>query len=432
MARQALMNWRGEPHFDWRKMYRGVPYRVTCDELNAPRTKDGSYQAANDWWRKKQAELFEPDARYWAQVDTVAAKVINDVLAPSLENLKSIATDYKAMPDRRYQRVAERIEAYAHPAAEAVPADKTVGHLVELWIQAEGARYRAGKLGANRLGMNRLTMNHVKDFLGSGSAVTILNSAKWLEVYTWLAREVEAGKWSVAHADRIFGMAKRFVRFCWSLELIDLPRNLDDKALSFTVPVHEVEVFNDDEVKRLLSETTGQSKLHALLMLNCGFQGMDIATLRHSEVDWTAGIITRKRTKTKGHRAVPVVRWKLWPETFALLQEWRSADPEVVLLTLKGNRWIREELKADGKLSRSDMVGRNLDYWLDRCKIKRSPKQLRATGASKLAEHPQYKFYTVYFLGHSPRGIVEKHYVKPTDREFFEALDWLRLQYMPA
>ena len=60
-----------------------------------------------------------------------------------------------------------------------------------------------------------------------------------------------------------------------------------------------------------------------------------------------------------------------------------------------------------------------------KAKVKHAPTCLRATASSKLGTHPSYKFFAQYFLGHSPRGMTEKHYVKPTDEEFFQALAWL-------
>ena len=65
-----------------------------------------------------------------------------------------------------------------------------------------------------------------------------------------------------------------------------------------------------------------------------------------------------------------------------------------------------------------------MKYWLKRAGVKRAPKALRATAASRLGEHSQYKFYPHYFLGRSPRTVADKHYVRPSDREFFEALAW--------
>ena len=34
----------------WWKQYRKTRYVVSCRQLDAPETKEGSYQAANAWW----------------------------------------------------------------------------------------------------------------------------------------------------------------------------------------------------------------------------------------------------------------------------------------------------------------------------------------------------------------------------------------------
>ncbi|HEY7427681.1 MAG TPA: hypothetical protein VH682_25850, partial [Gemmataceae bacterium] len=64
MPRRELMSWEGSPNFRWVKMHKGVRYRVTCEELQTQRTKEGSIVKANEWWRKKILELEgdqEPD-----------------------------------------------------------------------------------------------------------------------------------------------------------------------------------------------------------------------------------------------------------------------------------------------------------------------------------------------------------------------------------
>jgi hypothetical protein len=119
-----------------------------------------------------------------------------------------------------------------------------------------------------------------------------------------------------------------------------------------------------------------------------------------------------------------VVRYRLWGRTLRLLKEYRSNDPEHALLTTSGRRWIEESHDGEN-YHRSDKVASNLKYWMRRAKVKHAPKALRATAASKLGEHPAYKFYAQYFLGQSPRGVVNAHYVRPNDAEFFEALVWL-------
>src|SRR3954466_7188524 len=56
MPRKYLMTWI-EGRQRWMKMYRGKRYVISCKALNVPPTKDASYQAANEWWEGKLAEI---------------------------------------------------------------------------------------------------------------------------------------------------------------------------------------------------------------------------------------------------------------------------------------------------------------------------------------------------------------------------------------
>ena len=47
-------------HARWKKLYKGVVYRVSCSDLNIPEgawNAQDSYQASNEWWLAKRAEL---------------------------------------------------------------------------------------------------------------------------------------------------------------------------------------------------------------------------------------------------------------------------------------------------------------------------------------------------------------------------------------
>src|SRR5208337_2463848 len=106
-----------------------------------------------------------------------------------------------------------------------------------------------------------------------------------------------------------------------------------------------------DQVRALVRAAKGQPKLHVLLGLNCGFGPTDISELKQSEVDWEEGTITRKRSKTDSQESVPVVRYKLWQSTFALLRQFNSGgDP--VLRTRAGGEWAFRRLREDGTLRR--------------------------------------------------------------------------------
>lgn len=60
-------------------MFRGVRYYVSPQQLGTAKTRIASLQAANDWWRRKHAELESADeaARVRAELDTVKG-VIDD------------------------------------------------------------------------------------------------------------------------------------------------------------------------------------------------------------------------------------------------------------------------------------------------------------------------------------------------------------------
>ena len=168
------------------------------------------------------------------------------------------------------------------------------------------------------------------------------------------------------------------------MRLIELPRNLDSKALSFQLPPPEIEVFADDELAHLYAVVKGQSRLHFLLMLGAGFTAKDISDLHPAEVDWTEGTISRRRSKTRRHADAPTVTYKLWPQTFALLREHRSVSPDAVLLSPNGERWVADK-PHDGVYARSDKVAAALRYWMKKAKVQHAPK---ASGRRRRASWP--------------------------------------------
>ena len=58
-----------------------------------------------------------------------------------------------------------------------------------------------------------------------------------------------------------------------------------------------------------------------------------------------------------------------------------------------------------------------------------TPRNLRTFASNHLGTHPQYKFYAQYFLGQAAENVADRHYVVPSDAEFFEALAWLDAQF---
>jgi len=186
-------------------------------------------------------------------------------------------------------------------------------------------------------------------------------------------------------------------------------------------------------VRALLAACEGfseRTRLYLLLMLNCGMYQNDIAELKSDEINWKAGTITRERSKTR-ERHGPVVTYKLWPETFALLKKHRATG-ELALTTGEGKPLVRYWLE-EGKMRRYDAIQ---SAWsrpagkMGLKKIRLGMKHLRKTSASLLGQHSQFKYYATHFHADSPRNMTEKHYVTPSDEEFFLSLDWLRSQIL--
>jgi integrase len=195
----------------------------------------------------------------------------------------------------------------------------------------------------------------------------------------------------------------------------------------------EVEPFAVEEIKQLLGEASERTRLYVLLMLNCGMYPVDIALLRQDEVDWITGRIIRKRTKTRDRSSnVPKVDYLLWQETFALLREHRSKNPELVLVNAKGAPlWQYKE--KNGKVSKITNIQSAYIELMKNSKLpeeQRKPlKALRKTPSSMLENHAEYGRYAEYFLGEAPKTVASRHYIKPSRKQFDKAIKWLGQQF---
>lgn len=436
MPKHYEMSWEGSPKNRWVKMYRGARYRVTCQELGAMVfTQEGSYKLANAWWKKKKADIDGADGipgvadpvRRTLEAysgEPVAAKPDADKVA------RKLMAEFPTLPQEAMQAIVGAMRGHVDPSlvrpsvVGVHQGEQSIGVLVDKYLSAEQIRERAGKIGGGRAVNNRQCLNHFRDWIGADTHPSAITGLKWQDWHAFLSTSLESGHWGESYVSRIYSVSKRFVRTLWEWELIALPRNLDSSKLGFTVSPKAIKVVADDDLIALLKAVKGQTYLHALLMLNCGFTAKDVNDLRHDEVDWTNGIIERKRSKTAKHENVPIVRYKLWQQTFELLNLYRSEDPEIALLTTKGHRWIQEHQK-DGRWHRSDSIRSCFRNAMTAAGVKGCVKQLRATAATAMGTHPEYKAYCQYFLGHAPSTIAEKHYVVPNETEFFAALAWL-------
>ena len=275
------------------------------------------------------------------------------------------------------------------------------------------------------------------DWIGNQTAIDVIDESKVEGFFNHLSLQVGSGKYAPTYAHTLLMTAKQFISRLAELKLIPLPSNIRSRCFRFnhSAPA-KIETFSTEEIRTILKtagELSDRTKLYLLLSLNCGMYQNDLAELRTDEVDWKAGTITRARSKTR-ERNGQVVTYKLWPETFALLKRYRGKG-ELALTNEEGNPLVRYWLDADGKMKRYDCVHAawtRVAAKMGLTKMRLGLKHLRKTSSTVLGQHPQFKYYAGYFLADSPKGMDQRHYVVPSEAEFFSALVWLRGQLLGA
>jgi integrase len=432
MPKKFQMTWVAHSR-RWTKFHRGKRYFISCRQLGVPETKEASWRAANEWWDRRQgiADLPSEDDRL-----ARAARISN------------LVRDFSGLDDDGRREAVEALlgagsydglksKAGALLAGmDTARPEHTVGAQVEVWKNLLRAACQSRQLSEGRYDAYCRRIRPFMDWMGPESAIDAIDEAKLEGFYNHLADKVGAGNYSPSSAHELMMTAKQFIGRLAELRLIPLPGNIRSRRFRFnhSAPAR-IDIFTPDEVRSLLAACDGfseRTRLYLLLMLNCGMYQNDIAELRADEVDWKAGTLTRARSKTR-ERGGPVVTYRLWTETLALLAKHRASG-ERALATDEGNPLVRYWL-AGGKMRRYDAIQSawtRLARKMGEAKIRLGMKHLRKTSASLLGQHPQYKFYATHFLADSPRTMADKHYVIPSNAEFFMALDWLRSRILGA
>lgn len=432
MARKTLMSWEGAPNYRWVKMYKGVRYRVTCDELGAMvPTQEASSKLANQWWRKKQAEIDGPSP---------IGRILDAVEEIPIEKLQEMMTRGNAvrqilaeLPFVKQQIAREEIEKIVgEPIESDAQAIEKLGSIVSKVTEPAATvshffRHHTDRFLALMHGeCGAMSYREINEFIvalyGSKKItpemdIRVLNEAKVEEVFLWI-KELP---YLAPTKKKRWGFFKRLVRYCWEARAIELPRNLESRAFRFKVQPKAVKTYTGIEVRECLEELTPQMQLYAMLGLNCGMTNVDIGSLRKDQIK--EGRLTRKRIKTMQHEQVPTVSYPLWPGTQQLLKECLSDHAELALTSSDGTSLYSSRFE-DGGTRKKDLMSK---AWT-RAEAKIPLKAFRSVAATLLESHPTYGRYKGHFLGHSPKSIADKHYAAPSPELFDQAVNWLRDQ----
>ncbi|MCD0459206.1 hypothetical protein LOC72_06940 [Roseiconus lacunae] len=227
-------------------------------------------------------------------------------------------------------------------------------------------------------------------------------------------------------AKDIFATFKQWCRWMVNTaELLDtLPKNFEDAQQRITVQANAIVTLSVEDVNKALSAASGQARLYLLLGLNCGMTQKDISDLLHTEVDWEHGYITRKRSKTRNESTVPVVSYKLWPQTFELLKCRRKFNTTRVLLTESDTVLVRKSESEN-----FDAVKLTFRSIRKKSGVKCSMSDFKKCAASLMRDHAKYNGLEGLFLGHAPKSMSDRHYTTIPKKLFEEAVTWLGSQF---
>lgn len=378
------------------------------------------------------------DGRVWERF----AELVRAVFLPAL--VKRTIVDGEGLPAELKEQLPPARSAQVERAVkelrgeQAAQPDRTVKAMVDAWLSSQQVQVTIGGITAAWFRNARLAIAHFTAFLGETADVNTINAESLEGFYNFCLSKVaerradKTAGWSAPFAKSVFAITRKMVKWLIERGTIGPPLNFN-RQWRFGPTVKQIKTMTVDEVQFIIGKATGKLKVCLLLMLNCGMTQKDISDLRDDEVNWRDGRIIRKRSKTVDKDGVPVVNYKLWPATFALLKEHRSGQDRV-LLTKSNRPWVRKEL-INGRVVQCDSLAEVYRRFAVHFGPVKPMKHLRKTSATLLENHVvtlpsgevvnPYSGCVTLFLGHSPRSIAAKHYAAPPQALFDAAVQWL-------
>jgi hypothetical protein len=391
MGRHYRLSWDAI-HHQWRKRVNGQPFRVTCGELGLPRerwTKEQSYQAANEWLDNQllgTKPILDRIADDAGGLEALAANLVKG--QASAELLSFIAKGNQESSEL----TTEIMQAMARAINPLVPHNATVSASIDAFLDT----LRSKGMKAKTYKEIQITMDTLKEWWGP-TPIAELDEKRVADAYKRIAnmnvnQNTKHKRW---------GFFKRWAKFVWSMGVIEMPRNLESPLFRFKQQAKAIKTFPIEVVRQSLKDLPEKLRCWALLGLNCGMTNIDIAELRHDMV--ADGYLTRKRIKTEAVTNVPMVKYRLWKETLAVLMKLKSNHPD--LWFVSGSNTILVQNRMEGEKSKEyDLIG---SAWKHNNKKKKCPipiSKFRNVASTLLEEHETYGRYGDYFGARSANG----------------------------
>lgn len=312
--------------------------------------------------------------------------------------------------------------------------EETLGGCVDRFLKAKRREVKAGQLSVGRADTLRIHLDHARQILSDAMPVDRISGQTLNSLREELLKMIATReRFSESYASDILSSFRTFLRWLAELGTIEaLPANIDSRRLAIRVSHESPKSLRMSHVHKLLKEASPRSRLYLLLGLNCAMTQQDISDLHPNEVNWRAGTITRKRSKTRWHKNVPEVTYKLWPVTLKLLKEMGRRRGDHVLLNTAGRPLKSVWFRDDDKATKSDAVYNAMKRLAKKTKVSFTLKSLKKTAATLLRDQPRFRGVYELYLDHAPATTADRHYAGPPQRLLGVALKWLEKKLVPA
>ncbi|WP_166820496.1 site-specific integrase [Thalassoroseus pseudoceratinae] len=410
----------------WRKSYNKQPWKSSAYDQESRRNRSLAWQEFIEWREKIKAKI-EQEQTADVDLQALPKEGFGSLRDIALQNLG--LTDFQATEARKNTAESEVYET---------------SKLIDQWLVFRLSDVRSKEITAGTLDNNRNQLQKFADFCPN---ILHADGMKFLEFRAKLQDQIAEGASEFTARDTLT-TTKNFLEWCGdTAKVIEPISNLRKRGTGIRVPKKRIiKIWSDEAVEDLFRVVDGPKRLFYLLMLNSGCYEGDVGTWRHTATDDKgktfntfdpeARTIRFKRRKERDEEGVPTVTYRLWDETFELLEKYRSNHPEYLLTSEDNTVLYIEELHNDktkkNKRKRKNLIGRQFGRY--RTKLKKKDfwgtlEDLRKTAITKLDGHDEFARYAQYFAGHSPRTITDQFYRVPSQDRFNAAVAWLGEQF---
>lgn len=259
------------------------------------------------------------------------------------------------------------------PGTEPEPAgveesdDPAAYEIVDQWLAYQGARHRAGDIGAKTLNDYRQAAGIFKKHTPADHRVSDLRPLFWQA----LRLKIKEGTKSPTVISRRVTVIRMIWRWAYESEVIESsvrfgPDFKNEPAKNLRMKRHKAgkRTISSEQLRGMLDSATQPMRAMLLLGINCAMTQGEISDLNWTDVDLGKRVIDTVRSKTAVKRVAT-----LWPETVVALKEIPRRD-KAVFLTRSGLRYVRQEARDDGVYLNRDNISREFSKIAKRADVK--------------------------------------------------------------